>query len=293
MGLCGSRTSRFSGRMNPDRIAEAARMPKGTDLSDKGFVTTQYRNAGNLNARMELHRRFSTNPYGWLRWVFDQFQFLPQCRILEIGCGTGDLWRENLDRLPEGWNISLSDSSAGMMDQAFRNLSEFSHPFQFMMLDAQDLPFERESFDAVIADHMLYHVPDRKRTLGQIKRILKAGGRFFASTNGQGNLRELAELISKFDSDLSAGEWQSTDTFLLENGAAQLSPWFSQVTLRRYQDSLLVTESAPMVDYLLSGRLETAIENRTKFAEFVERELRSAGGGLPVTKDSGLFIAVR
>jgi SAM-dependent methyltransferase len=268
-------------------------MPPIADLSDRRFVSNQYRTAGKLNARIALHQRFSANPYGWLRWVFDQFQLPPQCRILELGCGVGSLWLENIARIPDDWEITLSDSSAGMVDQVRRNLAPKSRSFQFMTFDAQCIPMEGESFDAIIADHMLYHVPDRGKALAEIHRVLKTGGRFYASTNGRGNLRELADLISKFDADLSAWGWHSPETFLLENGAAQLSQHFTQVALRRYEDSLIVTESAPLVDYLLSGRMEAAIENRAAFAAFIERELESRGGTIRVTKDSGLFEAIR
>jgi ubiquinone/menaquinone biosynthesis C-methylase UbiE len=262
-------------------------------LSDRRYVTEQYRNADKFDVRITLHRRFSTNPYGWLRWVFDQLHLPPQCRILELGSGPGDLWLENLDRIPEGWELTLSDYSTGMAAQARRNLAHQSYPFKFMTIDAQAIPYKNKTFDAVIADHMLYHVPEKSRAFSEIHRILKAGGRFYASTIGQGNLRELADLLSKFDDNLSAWGWHSPDTFLLENGAAQLAKRFTQVDLRRYADSLIVTEAAPLVDYLLSSRIETAVENREKFVKFVERELEDCGGAFHVTKDSGLFEAVR
>jgi len=69
-------------------------------LADKQFVSGQYQNAKNLNARIQLHQRFSTNKYGWHRWVFDQFSFPPQSRILELGCGSGELWLESIDHVP-------------------------------------------------------------------------------------------------------------------------------------------------------------------------------------------------
>jgi hypothetical protein len=50
-------------------------MPNFTD----GAYLTQdhYRDASNLNARIQLHRKFSTNPYGWYDWVFDTLAQLP------------------------------------------------------------------------------------------------------------------------------------------------------------------------------------------------------------------------
>lgn len=59
----------------------------------------QYRDASNLNARIALHERFSTNPHPLLRWLFDRLELPPEGRILEIGCGTGKLWVENLERI--------------------------------------------------------------------------------------------------------------------------------------------------------------------------------------------------
>ena len=67
------------------------------DKGDQEYLKQEYRDATNLNARIRLHQRFSLNPYGWLRWVFDQLDLPSECRILELGCGPGNLWLENLD----------------------------------------------------------------------------------------------------------------------------------------------------------------------------------------------------
>ena len=124
----------------------------------------------------------------------------------------------------------------GMMRQARQNLASRAQTFSFSAIDARAIPFERETFDAVIANHMLYHVPDRPRAFAEIHRVLKPGGRLYASTNGRNHIRELGELIIRFDPDLASWGWQPPDTFLLENGADQLSREFQHVELRRYQD---------------------------------------------------------
>jgi len=81
-------------------------------------VEDQYRDASNLNARIALHRRFSTNKAGWTRWVFDQLALPQECAILELGCGPADLWQQNAGCIPEGWHITLSDFSPGMVEKA-------------------------------------------------------------------------------------------------------------------------------------------------------------------------------
>ncbi len=260
-------------------------------IDDPQYVERQYRDASNLKTRLGLHERFSVNPYGWQRWVFDQLNLPPACRILELGCGAGTLWLENLERLPAGWEVTLSDFSAGMVDEASRNLGKHAQ-FQFKVIDVQSIPYESEIFDAVIANHMLYHVPDKSAALAEIWRALKPAGRFYASTGGKRHLGEIADLLSKFDLELSF--WGNrTDSFLLENGEVQLSEWFTGIRLARYEDALEVTDVTALVDYILSGRVDIPAERLPRFREFVAHEVETHGGVFHITKDSGLFASVR
>src|SRR6185436_3628941 len=49
-----------------------------TRFTDQKYLKTdQYKDATNLDARVEIHRRFSTNSYGWFNWVFDTLLKLP------------------------------------------------------------------------------------------------------------------------------------------------------------------------------------------------------------------------
>jgi ubiquinone/menaquinone biosynthesis C-methylase UbiE len=263
-------------------------------LNDPRYLAAQYRDSSNLAARMDIHRRFSLNQYGWHPWIFDHFKLPSRCRILELGCGPGYLWLENLDRIPAGWEILLSDFSPGMLESARKTL-EKQCPFKFKVIDAQSIPCEDNSFDAVIANHMLYHVPDRPAALAEIHRVLKPAGRFYASTVGHRHLVEIGELIRQFDLRLDTWEnfGKAAGSFTLENGAAQLSPWFTRIKRYRYKDALKVTDAAPLVDYLLSGREYIPRERQIAFREFVAREMESRGGVIPITKDSGLFVSIR
>jgi ubiquinone/menaquinone biosynthesis C-methylase UbiE len=205
-------------------------------IADPNYVKNQYRTASNLNVRIRLHQEFSTNKYGWQRWLFEQFKFIPQSRVLELGCGAGNLWLENLDRIPAGLEIILSDFSDGVLEQAQQNLGNSRSFFQLKVVDAQSIPFENASFDIVIANHMLYHIPDRAKALSEIKRILKPSGRFYCSTIGCNHLKELASLIHRFDSQLTSWGSLTSDTFSLENGSTQLGEYFANVSLYRYSD---------------------------------------------------------
>lgn len=252
------------------------------------LLNKQYKNAANLNARLELHRRFSTNAYGWHRWVFDQFQFDAQSVILELGCGPGTLWHSNHARIPADWQITLTDFSPGMLEEARQRLGE--HRFSYQVADAQALPFADASLDAVIANHMLYHVPDLPQALAEIRRVLKPGGHFYASTIGREHLRELDELLLKVQVAPGWQRFKQNAPFVLENGREKLAPFFKQVTLHIYEDALEVTEAAPLAAYAFSGAIGQTLTStqRLAFTELVEQEL-AVHGAVHLTKASGMF----
>ena len=93
-------------------------------MTDRHYLEKQYKDASNVDVRISLHQRFSVNKVGWHPWVFDHFELPHRCRILELGCGPGYLWLDNLDRIPTGWEITLSDFSAGMLEATRRAAEE-------------------------------------------------------------------------------------------------------------------------------------------------------------------------
>jgi SAM-dependent methyltransferase len=265
-------------------------MPKIAGLANDQYVVEQYRRPANLNTRIALHQRFS-NKYGWQRWVFDQLRLPARGQTLELGCGPGDLWLENEHRIPGGWEVVLSDRSAGMVRRARENVGRSRCRFRFQLVDAQSIPFADQSLDGVLANHMLYHVPDGGRALDEIRRVLKPGGRLYASTVGRDHLREVRDLVTQFDPRQSLWGGQTPHSFSLESGAGHLESRFAHVTLARYQDALLVTEPGPLIDYILSGSVQLAPDEKPAFAAFVKQEFQQRGGEFYITKDSGMFEA--
>jgi SAM-dependent methyltransferase len=258
-------------------------------LHSSDGVRSQYRDSGNLDARVALHQQFSTNSYGWFRWVFDQLSLPADGAVLELGCGPAYLWQGNADRTPVGWTIVLSDASTGMVRAAQRDPGTAHDRRGYAVIDAQAIPFAAARFDVVIANHMLYHVPDKGRALSEIRRVLVPGGRLYASTVGQGHMRELDEMLNAAQPGLRPPSSGAAASFLLENGEAQLSPWFSSVRLVRYEDSLSVDQPEPLVAYARSmPRVPSQPDALDRFAQLVEREI-AAQGAVRITKDSGLF----
>ncbi len=178
-----------------------------------------------------------------------------------------------------------------MLDQARQNLAA-GCPFSFELIDAQSIPYEDETFDVVIANHMLYHVPDRPRALAEIRRVLKPGGLFYATTIGDPHLQELYALAYQFDPEGAVDHLKVAAEFSLESGMDQLRAFFQNVEMERYPDSLHITEAAPLVDYILSTfKFGGWGDRRAGLLAFIEREMRARGGAIDITKDSGIFIS--
>ena len=265
-----------------------------SNLTDSTYLRNiQYRDSSNLSARACLHERFSINKIGWHTWVFQQLELPHRSKILEVGCGPAYLWQKNLPTLSDGWRVFLSDLSQGMLEEARDSLREISH-FSYTSLDGSNLPFPEGFFDAVIANHVLYHLPALPLALSEIRRVLKPGCCLYAATNGEKHLHEIRQWKERFcpEND-QAKRYTPTTRFSLENGASQLQNFFHSVQLRCYPDQLEINEVEPILRYIESyldyQELQQPLE---RLRLFLDKTLEK-DGFLKVTKETGIFQAVK
>lgn len=107
----------------------------------------------------------------------DIAMFKPDSKILEIGCG-GGITAIFLAR-HYGCSIIGIDKS-NMQIASARDRANNENPgakTNFVTADAQDLPFDSDIFDAVFSECSISLVPDKKRVVNEIWRVLKPGGR--------------------------------------------------------------------------------------------------------------------
>lgn len=251
-------------------------------------IIEQYKNAKNLNDRISLHEKYSTNKQGWFNWLFNQIDFSKVNRLLELGCGNGKLWQENRIDL-RNREIFLSDISEGMVEEV-RN--KFGSDFNCIVADVEKIPFKDSYFDSIIANHVLFYLNDLNLGLKEIDRVLKSDGILYCSTYGKNHMKEITEIVQNFDSRINLSNHSLYDIFGLENGEDILSKYFSNIQRMDYQDSLAITESKPLIDYIMSchGNQNEILGPRlNEFKEYIE-ELLENNGKIVVTKEAGLFV---
>ncbi|MCR4930767.1 MAG: methyltransferase domain-containing protein [Lachnospiraceae bacterium] len=301
------------------------KMLKITELTGmENSLNTQYRNSGNISARIELHKNYSNNKKGWFPWLFEEIGFdeyiskiksagknagdndLKQSRItvLEIGCGNGAFWRENIKKIPADMHIILSDVSLGMINDARTLLKKeagrseklnriIEENFEFREFNANSIPLNDESVDIVIANHMLFYFDKPEKVLSEIKRVLKKGGFIFASTYGSEHMKEITDLVKEFDERIALAAKDLYLVFGLENGEKILKKYFSDIRKNVYDDFLFVDKAEPLLEYIMSchGNQRRYIPDRYKeFKAFVEKKTKK---GFKITKDSGYFKAFK
>lgn len=265
--------------------------------SQKEKMLVQYADDSNLQRRINIHA-YSTAEVPWMEWVFDRMNIRGGMRILELGCGNALLWRENISRIPDGVSLELTDYSQGMADSAENLMREFGPELtrrgisiKFGQADANDLQLGGE-YDLIIANHMLYHVRERRQLFDKVRGLLADGGRFCCTTVGERHMYELNSLLKEFSGEIRTPFFDIPGEFSLENGREALSQAFSSVTMEEHGDDLTVDDPQVLYYYLYSypGNVKEILDKRgNELMALLEDRIRKEGA-MFITKSQGIFI---
>ena len=253
-------------------------------------LKNQYQNATNISSRINLHNLYSQNKQGWFPWIFQQCHIRPGLRILELGCGDGTLWTENLSLIPEDISITLSDISSGMLRDARRAIGSSDTRFAFRAFDCKKIPYKDESFDLVIANHVLFYCDDIPAVLKEVCRVLSPGGHFLCSAYGKGHMQEVSQLVEDFDDRIVLSADKLYERFGRENGGKILDPFFPDAKWHSYEDFLLVQDAEPLISYVLSchgNQNQYILDHYKEFRAFATKKTAK---GFRITKDAGVFL---
>ena len=206
--------------------------------ADPAFVRRQYATETGLEARASLYGE-TTGPFAG-DVAFQALAEASPGHVLDVGCGRG--WFGARVRQELGADVVAVDQSERMVALA-REAG-----LDARLGDVRDLPFDDGEFDCAAAHWMLYHVPDVDGALAELARVLRAGGRLVAITNGRDHLLELWDVLGVREERLAR-----QITFSAENGEASLRRHFDRVEVRDASGTVTIRDRAAVLRYLHSA----------------------------------------
>lgn len=255
-------------------------------INEAAVVKQQYAKTDRLNTRISIHDKYSTNRLGFGNWIFSNYKPLNDMKILELGCGTGAMWKSKREQIPLCSRLVLSDFSEAMVKEAKENIGNHSN-VEYYVADIQRIPFCDKTFDIVIANMMLYHVPNIAKGLSEVRRVLKDNGCFYCATYGEhGIIEYLSKILSEYGIKDNVNK-----SFTLQNGAEILSKVFSEVKRLDYSDYLAVTDMDDIVEYIYSLSDMTALSDVPKAVIKEVLTKHATNGVLNIPKEYGMFVA--
>ena len=260
------------------------------NATDHEAVSENYKTQDNLSVRINLHQKYDKN-LKWSHWIFENYHFFKGCNILELGCGNGAMWEGQIESLPEGVSVTLTDFSEGMVDIVRNKFGAYPN-FIVKRMDIQNIDFNDKTFDVVIANSMLYHVPDLPKAVSEAYRALKPGGLFYCSTFGvNGQQKFFRDVFRKFNPEITVFE-EDPYPFVLQNGYEILREKFENVVRYDYIDSLDVTDAKDIYDYVMSMVKMSSVgkEKTVGLPEYFE-SMKDGNGIISVPREYCTFIS--
>lgn len=221
--------------------------------NDPEAVRQQYLNDEALRIRQEIHIKYTVPKIDYVEWVIRSLEWRGDERVLDAGSGAGRYFKLLKSQWPNITYCGL-DFSTGMLGK---------HPAkgQILQADAQHPPFAPHSFDVIMANHMIYHLPDIDAGIEEFKRLLKPNGVLMVATNSTQSMPELQVLMRRAILLLTrsgASQVQpprpASDLFALENGTRKLSNHFYAVVRHDLPSKLVFPDIDPIMEYLESTR---------------------------------------
>jgi ubiquinone/menaquinone biosynthesis C-methylase UbiE len=223
-------------------------------LTDKSYLTAvQYQTGANLAARQSIYA-FAQPKIDLVATVLGLAGMAGTETVADIGCGNGGYLAGLASRGHAGQVLGV-DLSPGMLAAA-----KAAAPGASLAVgDAAALPLADAVADVTLAPHMLYHVPDPRAAVAELRRVTRPGGQLLVVLNGSDHLAELRDLMlvtaaaaGQPTAEIVAEYAASYGVVTLDTGAELLAQVFSSVQRHDVTAELLLPDAQPVAGYVAS-----------------------------------------
>ena len=227
--------------MSPDTAISCNSQPAEVVPIAPEPVPPYYRRGDQLRAKhdstnMASGRRLET-------WALGLLPVKAAAKVLDAGCGWGRFTWPLIEKYSiASTNVTGVDTSPGMLETAAEEAQRRRHRPAFAAADIQALPFPTRHFDAAMANHVLYHLPDIHKGVGELARVLKEDGWLLATTNSDDvNVPVLEFHYAALDELGIEHNPNGPSEFSMENGGEILGAGFSYVNRHYFDDETRYT----------------------------------------------------
>lgn len=149
------------------------------------------------------------------KWGLTHYDWKPDTRALDIGCGGGMNLKRMLKLSPQGKVFGIDISNESVIKSKKVNLSELGRRCTVKRASADAVPFDDRSFDVVTAFETIYFWPDLPHALKEVLRVLKPGGSFLVvceETKEENVWEKLVDHMKAYSPE-QIGEWMKNAGF--------------------------------------------------------------------------------
>lgn len=242
-------------QMSPDTALSGLSRPAEPEHTAPEPVTPYYSRGVQLKAKHDGTKMVSGRSLE--TWALGLVPVKAVAKILDAGCGWGRFTWPLIETFAlTSTNVTGIDTSLGMLETAAEEGQRRRRRPAFASADIQALPFPPGYFDAAMANHVLYHLPDIHKGVGELARVLKEDGWLLATTNSDDVQVPVLEFHYAALDELSIGHNSGGhSSFSMENGGEILGAGFSNVDRHFFDDETRYTSADQfLASYKTIGR---------------------------------------
>ncbi len=263
----------------------------------RDYLEFQYGDADRLRTRHETHARFSENRGHYFDWLLQHLIPRPHLVLLDLGCGHG---AQHPRLRQQQMHIIGVDQSPGMLREASEQARRAGLDVRLCRGDATRIPLADASVDRVMANHMLYHVPDPRAALREMRRVLREDGRIVIGTNAGDSGRRLIDLHDQMAKQLGYGATASVYSSFHLGHLPLVQEIFQSAKLKMRSDAFVFPDVPSALAYYASSLVDHIDplpedgSHRERLLQVMASEIQKiidTEGVFRVPKNAGCFVA--